>query len=122
MPAKAARLKVGEIVMHPGAEATENNTALETRLYNIRWVAYAPTNFNPTAAPPILPSDDSIRADLEVLKAAGFTGLVTYGAHLAVTPRIAEEAGFQGLLLGVWDPRTSVKYSCRLFLSLGQAG
>jgi exo-beta-1,3-glucanase (GH17 family) len=69
------------------------------------WVAYAPTHFEPNAKPPILPSEGSIRADLRVLRNAGFDGLVTYGAEFPAIPRIAESVGFGVMLLGVWAPQ-----------------
>ncbi len=42
-------------------------------------------------------------ADLALLRAAGFTGLVTYGAELEAIPDVAEAMGFTALLLGIWD-------------------
>lgn len=47
-------------------------------LHDIRWVAYAPTNFNPGTG--LQPDTASIRRDLETLTLAGFTGLVTYSS------------------------------------------
>lgn len=82
---------------------------LREKLYGLRLVAYAPTNFNPNASPPIKPSDESIRADLLVLHKAGFDGIVTYGADLISIPRIAEEVGLRGILLGVWSPTNRVE-------------
>jgi exo-beta-1,3-glucanase (GH17 family) len=78
---------------------------LREKLHRTRFVAYAPTNYNPTVSPPVMPSDASIKADLVVLRNAGFTGLVTYTAEFTSLPQLAEEAGFQGILLGVWNPR-----------------
>lgn len=74
---------------------------LRAQLFQLCWVAYAPTNYDPEQG--IVPPAESIRADLQTLRAAGFTGLVTYGADLPIHP-LAREAGFQGLILGVWDP------------------
>src|SRR5437016_3449525 len=62
-----------------------SSTALEKLRYCLDhgiWVAYAPTGFDPNANPAIIPSDDSIRADLVALHQAGFDGLVTYGADI----------------------------------------
>src|SRR4051812_48426416 len=77
-PANALTLQVGEIVMHVRPQASAEQAALQTKLSSVRWVAYAPTNFNPTVSPPIIPPDASIQADLQALKDAGFDGLVTY--------------------------------------------
>jgi exo-beta-1,3-glucanase (GH17 family) len=68
------------------------------------WVAYAPTHYYPSGNPPMFPSDESIRADLAILHAAGFSGLVTYGADLPTIPRIAQNVGFTAVLLGIWNP------------------
>ena len=79
---------------------------LEQKLRSLSWVAYAPTNFNPAEG--VVPSYESLEADLRVLHQAGFEGLVTYGADIADTMvalvGIAEASGFQGIILGVWDP------------------
>jgi exo-beta-1,3-glucanase (GH17 family) len=42
--------------------------------------------------------------EFAVLRAAGFTGLVTYGAQVERIPEMAEAAGFRAMLLGIWDP------------------
>ncbi len=75
--------------------------AFEATLDSLCWVAYAPTNFNPNNG--TFPSEDSIRKDLQALQDAGFTGLITYGADQYIHP-IAQEIGFQGMIVGVWDP------------------
>jgi exo-beta-1,3-glucanase (GH17 family) len=86
-------------------EAT--HTTFGLTLFSIRWIAYAPTNWNPVKG--IQPSEASLRADLKTLHDAGFTGLVTYGADLPAIPRLASECGFRGMLLGVWDPKDPVE-------------
>jgi len=69
-----------------------------------RWIAYAPTGYFPAESPPVLPSRESLRADLRVLREAGFTGIVTYGAEIPAIPEIAHDLGFHAMLLGIWDP------------------
>lgn len=73
------------------------------KVRTLKWVAYAPTNFDPDQGN--YPLEDSIRKDLSVLYQYGFTGIVTYGAGatLAEIPRIATEAGFHGVIMGIWD-------------------
>jgi exo-beta-1,3-glucanase (GH17 family) len=69
------------------------------------WIAYAPTNFNPDQG--IYPSEQSIRLDLQTLRAAGFNGLVTYGSDNVlggIVPQVAQELGFQGMIMGIWSP------------------
>ncbi len=68
------------------------------------WIGYAPTNYFPNESPPVLPPESSLRADLTILREAGFTGLITYGTQVEAIPRIAEELGFKAMLLGIWDP------------------
>jgi exo-beta-1,3-glucanase (GH17 family) len=53
------------------------------------------------------PTTEDIRRDLITLRQAGFSGLVTYGATGAMgreLPKIAESLGFEGLIMGIWDP------------------
>jgi exo-beta-1,3-glucanase (GH17 family) len=79
--------------------------AAPPELTSLCWIAYAPTNYNPEQG--VYPSEESIRLDLEVLRAAGFNGLVTYGSQNvlgSVVPRVAQEAGFEGMIMGIWDP------------------
>lgn len=85
----------------PGkAEMTED---LKEKIGTLKWVAYAPTNFNPIRA--IFPDEESVRKDLELLYDYGFRGLVTYGSDgmLARVPEIARSVGFSGIIMGVWD-------------------
>jgi hypothetical protein len=69
-----------------------------------RWIAYAPTGYFPAESPPALPSLESLRADLRVLREAGFTGIVTYGAAIPAIPEIAHDLVFHAMLPGIWDP------------------
>lgn len=77
------------------------------------WVAYSPTHFDPTTSPVLWPSEEDVREDLRVLRSVGFNGLVTYGSNYAISdapgqmldiPRLAQESGFQGMIVGVWNP------------------
>ena len=95
---------------HLSQHAEQHLAALFTRLC---WVAYSPTHFDPTTTPIRWPSEDDVREDLRVLRSAGFNGLVTYGSNYASQdasdqmldiPRLAQEAGFEGMIVGVWDP------------------
>jgi exo-beta-1,3-glucanase (GH17 family) len=74
------------------------------QLSTLCWVAYAPSHFNPEIGD--YPTTEEITDDLNVLRAAGFNGLVTYGIEntLADVPDLAEAAGFSGILIGVWLP------------------
>lgn len=86
---------------------------LEDSLTRLCWVAYSPTHFDPTTSPVQWPSEEDIREDLRVLRSAGFSGLVTYGSNSMNRDApnqaldiagLAQEAGFEGMIVGVWDP------------------
>lgn len=77
----------------------------EEKISVIRWIAYSPTNADPDQG--IEADIESIRQDLHVLRAVGFEGLVTYSAGGMTgkrLPYLAQEYGFRGLIIGVWDP------------------
>jgi len=80
----------------------------EQKITQIVWVGYFPLTADPNQDTEATP--EAIWEDLQVLRQAGFTGLVTYGA-LGIMGRefaeIAEAAGFEGLLMGVWDPNNT---------------
>ena len=78
----------------------------------ITWVAYSPSTGNPNAG--IEPEVEEIEADLAVLRSAHFTGLVTYGSGGVLgleLPRLAQSAGFRGLIIGIWDPKNEQELS-----------
>ncbi|MEW6403684.1 MAG: hypothetical protein AB1649_17960, partial [Chloroflexota bacterium] len=72
----------------------------------IRWVAYSSPNPNPEGGF-YQPTSEVIHQDLLVLKKAGFTGLVTYSSFGVMGNEfitVAESLGFDGIIMGVWDP------------------
>ena len=74
-------------------------------LARLCWVAYAPTHWSPEA-PLITPTVGTMRADLRVLRQAGFNGLVSYasdGMLGEALPRLAQEEGFTGFVMGLWQ-------------------
>lgn len=79
---------------------------LKEKLFSLCWVAYAPTNFDPSQG--IRPDKESIKSDLLVLRQAGFEGIVTYGMDIVeditTLSLIADSLGFKAVILGVWDP------------------
>lgn len=76
------------------------------KINRIKWVAYSSPN--PGTEPGFFqPSPETIRKDLLTLKKAGFSGLVTYSSFGVMGkdfPYIADELGFDGIIMGVWDP------------------
>lgn len=73
------------------------------KVNNLKWVTYSPTNYDPAEGK--YPGEGSLRLDLETLIQHGFSGLVTYGSSgsLGNIPEIAQEVGFQGVIMGIWD-------------------
>ena len=69
-----------------------------------RRIAYAPNGYFPAESPPVLPSRESLRVDLRVLREAGFTGIVTYGAEIPAIPEIAHDLGFHAAYSGRCGP------------------
>lgn len=66
------------------------------------WVSFAPTHFDPMTG--TYPEEMSLREDLQVLCRLGFHGIITYDAWLTLRhiPRLAREACFRGVIMGIW--------------------
>jgi exo-beta-1,3-glucanase (GH17 family) len=109
----------------PTGTATPKPATWEQKVSSIRWVAYSPPSANPNKN--IEASIEAISEDLAVLRRAGFTGLVTYGASGRMghdLPTLAQSAGFQGLIMGIWDPTNqeeiaNAKAAAKLPITLG---
>jgi exo-beta-1,3-glucanase (GH17 family) len=105
------------------ADLEQAKRQLHAKIGKLRWIAYSPSTFDPGAGKPLLKTD--IQADLRVLKSAGFSGLVTYACSPAAetspepgnsaasesvgicdVPSIAKRMGFEGFIVGVWDPQS----------------
>ncbi len=77
------------------------------------WITYTPSTFDPTVNPRHWPSRGEVESDLKILRDFGIKGLVTYradyfdraqpGTRLNL-PELAEKAGFEGLVIGMWNP------------------
>ena len=83
------------------------------KVSDIVWVAYSPSSSNPN----IGATPDEIIADLAVLRDAGFNGLVTYGSAGTMgreLPALAQEAGFEGMIMGIWDPDSQEEYDAAI--------
>lgn len=90
----------GTTIHSDGAEPVSE--AWIRNVTGLRWVDYNPSEGNPDAG--LAPNDESVVTDLELLSAAGFTGLITYGPPGAANLDAAEAAGFEAVIVGVWDP------------------
>ena len=78
------------------------------KVVEIRWVAYSPPSADPIKG--VGATAEALKADLVVLREAGFTGLVTYSATGILgreLPVLAESLGFEGVVVGVWDPNNA---------------
>lgn len=96
-----------ETIETPGFE--DNLARLEVKLESLNWVAYAPTNFDPASG--IFPSKESLRQDLLTLYNCPLelNGLITYSADGTVSevPKIGRDVGFQGIIMGIWNPKST---------------
>ena len=130
-------LMVVSLLVLTGCSGNEKTTAVPTgtvtpkpvtwqqKVSSIRWVDYSPPSANPNKN--IEASTEAIREDLAVLRQAGFTGLVTYGSTGRMghdLPTLAESAGFEGLIMGIWDPTNqeemaNAKVATKLPITLG---
>lgn len=75
------------------------------RVCALSWICYNPSDSDPSRGD--FANLDSVRADLEALHDAGFTGLITYACQHPTMRRVvamAEAAGFSGVIVGLWDP------------------
>jgi exo-beta-1,3-glucanase (GH17 family) len=99
--------KMRDAVIPPGFPVSCSSPVDEkwiTKVNSIRWVTYSSPNSRQNYRQP---TSEDINKDLTVLKKAGFTGLVTYGSSGIMGkefPVIAQSLGFQGIILGIWNP------------------
>ncbi len=92
-------------VTGPAAAAETVPDRLATTLATQRFVSYVPREFAMRYGTPQPATAAGIRDDLQRLRPY-FSGIITYGlGHgQALIPALAVEAGFQALIVGVWDP------------------
>ena len=111
--AQATSLAPSEAQLGAAQPAQDAMRHLTELLAHLCWVAYSPTHFDPTASPVRWPSEEDVRKDLRVLRSAGFGGLVTYASNyqdqstpgqMLDIPKLAQETGFEGMIVGVWNP------------------
>lgn len=74
------------------------------KLWRLEWIAYEPVNFDPERG--IYPTEDEIAKDLEALRIANLSGIITFDSRnsLISVPRLAHQKGFEGVIMGIWDP------------------
>jgi len=88
----------------PRAHAAAPTGLLTDVMANGRFVTYQPTAITAVDGKLTAASEESIRADLAVLK-PHFDGLITYSAISGAerVPDIAREMGFRAVVVGVWS-------------------
>lgn len=83
-----------------------DGVALRKLLHDNLWVSYDPseTTRNPEGTLDY-PGVEVIEGDLDAIKQAGFSGIVTAGSNgvMAEVPRLAQKRGLR-VIMGVWDP------------------
>jgi glucan 1,3-beta-glucosidase len=99
------RVEIAELVTAVGHGLRGCPSPFEEKLATLRWLAYAPTGFDPRlGCPGGYPGEKDIREDLEVAQRHGFDGLITFASDcsLAAIPRLAVEVGFRGVIMGLF--------------------
>lgn len=85
------------------------------KLWELDWIAYEPVNFDPTRN--IYPTEDEIAKDLEVLRSVNLSGIITFDSKktLLDIPRLAHLKGFEGVIMGIYDPtdKQTIKLAIR---------
>ena len=85
-------------------EAQDALTKLSDVMLSGRFVAYQPTSLRVVNGQLGVADEQSIKEDLEVLRAK-FDGLITYGMSNGAerVPDVAAKLGFRAIILGIWD-------------------
>ena len=83
----------------------KNMAAFKRKCQRYVLLAYDPTGFDPYAKR--YPIPESIKADMRILEAHGFYGVITFGSMgtLAKVPEIAKRVGMKFVIMGIWDPK-----------------
>ncbi|HEX4534444.1 MAG TPA: hypothetical protein VH000_09455 [Rhizomicrobium sp.] len=94
------------------AKSRANLAPLQDAMANGRFIAYQPTALKAIDGQLTHASDNSIRADLNVLR-PWFDSLITYGVTAGGEriPDIAASLKFRSVILGVWDPSNETEIS-----------
>jgi exo-beta-1,3-glucanase (GH17 family) len=95
-------------------------SALQQALRDVRFVAYNPTQFNPLPEERVVATDETILADLRVLR-PDFDGLITYSSHpdlgLDRVVEIASRLDYRAVILGIYDIHSQAEIQTAVKLS-----
>jgi len=85
--------------------AAVDKAALSHLLHDNLWVTYDPSGKYLMGSAPVYPPPEEMKADLLLIKGAGFSGILTTSSdkEMMVVPRLAREVGLH-VIMGVWDP------------------
>lgn len=133
--ATAFLLLAGTLVTGVGPAKAQSLSELTSAIDTGHWAPYVATKANPHLGPNGQASEDSIRTDLQLLKARGFTGVSTYGCDNNMLenliPKVCDELGLK-VIIGVWNPllqseldaaaRSAAKYKSVIAVSVGNEG
>ncbi|HJR80939.1 MAG TPA: hypothetical protein VJ821_12760 [Anaerolineales bacterium] len=103
------------IILAPTQPARSLPEGWVEKVSDIVWVAYSHPPSNPNIG--LETTSNEIIADLTLLREAGFTGLVTYASTGILgreLPALAQAAGFEGMIMGIWDPDSQEEYAAAI--------
>jgi exo-beta-1,3-glucanase (GH17 family) len=105
----------GALIDCPAHASAAALTRLRAAMAHGRFVAYQPTALTVVNGHFTSADEQSVRADLRVLRTE-FDALITYDAmHGAENvPSVAAELGFRALIIGVWDPTDPAQLNAAL--------
>ncbi len=100
----ASAVCLPSLVRAQPTRSAAGTTLLQSAMANGRFVTYQPTGLKIINGKVSPTTDESVRADLKVLRPY-FDSLITYGALGGAEriPDIAAEQGFRAVVIGVWD-------------------
>lgn len=107
-------LSISQIACEDSSVNSNEQMAKLDKLSNIirdtSFVCYSPTQFDPNPNYQKIPTIESIREDLKLLRPY-FNGLITYGTNggLEKVPAIAKEMGYRAMIIGIWDIKADME-------------
>jgi exo-beta-1,3-glucanase (GH17 family) len=104
-------LRLAEFDSIPATCSQPVDRSWVAKVDSIKWVAYSSPDVSPDDNYHS-PAADAITRDLQALRKAGFTGLITYGSSGIMGKQflaIAQALGYKGILMGIWSPRGEVE-------------
>jgi len=84
-----------------------NSQPLPKVIRHSRFISYTPRSFSLVGGQVTPATEIGIRKDLTLLRPF-FDGIITYSSDkgIEITPKIANELGYQAMIMGIWDPNS----------------